>query len=251
LRGFVFRDKPRTERQGATLGDTASAVQVINESVHSATQSAQMGEQIVINAKNKTEENNKVVSEAVKAMTEIETSSKQIAQIINVIDEIAFQTNLLALNAGVEAARAGEAGRGFAVVASEVRALAQRSSDAAKDIRDLISQSSHHVQSGVELVHSAGESLSELTEQMVKVAAQFGNMRSSTEEQSHQLGDVTRSVQQLDSVTQQNTAMVEETNAAAQSLQAEASFIEALNAFALHKAITHFRAKPELTAHSI
>ena len=222
----------RTERQAATLGETAHAVNEINGTVKTAANSALTASDIVNLAKDKTEENNRVVSEAVEAMNEIESFSKQITQIISVIDEIAFQTNLLALNAGVEAARAGESGRGFAVVASEVRALAQRSSDAAKDIRDLISQSSHHVQNGVDLVRGAGDSLGSLAEQMVEVSSLFGGMHRATEQQSESLTEVAHSVKDLDAVTQQNTAMVEETNAAAQSLQTEANM--------LIKLIAHF-----------
>lgn len=190
----------RTERQASTLGETANAVQDVSGTVQSSSETTNAASQIVNEARDKTEENNVVVSQAVLAMGEIETSSKQIAKIIDVIDEIAFQTNLLALNAGVEAARAGEAGRGFAVVAAEVRALAQRSSDSAKDIRNLITQSEHHVQSGVSLVRGAGNSLSTLADQMVQVTVLFSNMQASTQEQSQNLSEVTGSLKQLEIV---------------------------------------------------
>jgi methyl-accepting chemotaxis protein len=155
-------------------------------------------------------------------MTEIETSSNQVSQIIGVIDEIAFQTNLLALNAGVEAARAGEAGRGFAVVAQEVRALAQRSADAAKEIKTLISTSTQQVEAGVDLVGQTGEALSRIVEQVASIDALMKEISASTTEQATGLNEVNGAVNQMDQVVQQNAAMVEEATAASHSLKNEA-----------------------------
>src|SRR5690606_25854776 len=162
------------------------------------------------------------VGEAVKAMTEIEQSSQQIAQNIGVIAEIAFQTNLLALNAGVEAARAGEAGRGFAVVASEVRALAQRSADAAKEIKGLISASGAHVQMGVERISDAGEAIGGIVTKIAEISNLVAEIAASAKEQSLGLGEVNTAINQMDQVTQQNAAMVEETTAASRILADEA-----------------------------
>jgi methyl-accepting chemotaxis protein len=163
-----------------------------------------------------------VVREAVDAMGEIQTSSGQISRIISVIDDIAFQTNLLALNAGVEAARAGEAGRGFAVVASEVRALAQRSSDAAREINDLISESGKHVSRGVDLVGQSGEALNQIVDSVSNISVHVSEIAISANEQSSGLAEINKSVNQLDQVTQQNAAMFEETTAASHALTKEA-----------------------------
>jgi methyl-accepting chemotaxis protein len=155
-------------------------------------------------------------------MSQIETSSKQIAQIIGVIDEIAFQTNLLALNAGVEAARAGDAGRGFAVVAQEVRALAQRSADAAREIKALISSSNGHVDQGVKLVGATGEALGDIVGKVAQIDGLINEIARSSNEQATGLNQVNAAVNQMDQVTQRNAAMVEQTNAAAAGLLREA-----------------------------
>jgi methyl-accepting chemotaxis protein len=162
------------------------------------------------------------VRDAVAAMSAIEDSAKRISQIIGVIDEIAFQTNLLALNAGVEAARAGEAGRGFAVVASEVRALAQRSSEAAKEIKTLINASSQQVESGVDLVSRTGDALRDIVTGVEQIVGLVAEISASTQEQATGLAQVNTAINQMDQVTQQNAAMVEESTAASQSLANEA-----------------------------
>nr|MBP6547201.1 chemotaxis protein [Phenylobacterium sp.] len=177
---------------------------------------------VVLAARGDAQASGDVVQQAVAAMSQIETSAQEISQIIGVIDEIAFQTNLLALNAGVEAARAGEAGRGFAVVASEVRALAQRSAEAAKEIKALISTSSQQVNSGVQLVGQTGEALQRIVDRVAEIDGMVGEIAATAQEQSVGLAQVNTAVNQMDQVTQQNAAMVEETTAAASSLKSEA-----------------------------
>jgi methyl-accepting chemotaxis protein len=175
----------------------------------------------VATTKTGAEKSGQVVRDAIGAMSAIENSATQITQIIGVIDEIAFQTNLLALNAGVEAARAGDAGRGFAVVASEVRALAQRSAQAAKEIKALISSSTQHVGQGVNLVGATGTSLSEIVIQIGKINSLITEIAGSSEEQATALHQVNTAINQMDQVTQQNAAMVEQSTAASHSLSEE------------------------------
>jgi methyl-accepting chemotaxis protein len=177
----------------------------------------------VANARTDAQRSGEIVSQAVAAMTEIEGSSQKVGNIIGVIDEIAFQTNLLALNAGVEAARAGEAGRGFAVVAQEVRALAQRSADAAKEIKVLISTSTQQVGTGVSLVGQTGEALQRIVTQVASIDALVNEIAASATEQSTGLHEVNQAVNQMDQVVQQNAAMVEEATAATHALKGEAS----------------------------
>ncbi len=172
-----------------------------------------------------------VVAKAVSAMAQIEASSGKISDIIGVIDEIARQTNLLALNAAVEAARAGDAGRGFAVVASEVRTLAQRSSQAAKDIKDLITNSNGQVRSGVELVNKAGAALGEIVESIKEVADLVSDIAGASIEQSTGVEEVNKALNQMDEVTQQNSALVEENAATAKTLEHQAKNMDERVAF--------------------
>jgi methyl-accepting chemotaxis protein len=213
----------RTENQAATLEETAAALDELTASVKSAADGARQVEGIVRQAREEAEQSAVVVQGAVAAMSEIRKSSDQISQIIGVIDDIAFQTNLLALNAGVEAARAGDAGRGFAVVASEVRALAQRSSAAAKEIKTLISASTQHVGRGVEQVDRTGEALASIVDRVSHISTLISDIAAGAGEQSTGLAEINLGITQLDQVTQQNAAMVEESTAASHALHQEAS----------------------------
>ncbi len=220
----------RTENQAATLEETAAAMEELTASVSSTADGAGKANRFVTDTKKSAEASGAVVRETVEAMSRIQQSSDQISQIIGVIDDIAFQTNLLALNAGVEAARAGEAGRGFAVVASEVRALAQRSSDAAKEIKELISDSSQHVESGVDLVNRTGTALGEIVTMVGTVSDLVAEISAATSEQSTGLVEINTSVNQLDQVTQQNAAMVQEATAASHELTRDANALTQLTA---------------------
>ena len=212
----------RTEQQASSLEETAAALEQITATVKKTAEGAKHARDVVSTAKVDADKSGEVVREAMAAMTGIEKSSKQISQIIGVIDEIAFQTNLLALNAGVEAARAGDAGRGFAVVASEVRALAQRSAQAAKEIKGLISTSTAQVDQGVLLVTQTGEALERIVAQVVEINGIIANIAASAQEQATGLQQVNTAVNGMDQVTQKNAAMVEETTAAAHALAGEA-----------------------------
>ncbi len=218
----------RTEQQAATLEQTAAALDQITATVRKTAEGANDARHLVANAKQDAESSATVVHDTVTAMNGIENSSKQISNIIGVIDEIAFQTNLLALNAGVEAARAGDAGRGFAVVATEVRALAQRSADAAKEIKALISSSGQQVQAGVKLVADTGKALGRIVEQVAKLNDLIAEIAASAREQATGLDQVNNAVNQMDQVTQQNAAMVEQTTAASHSLAHEADALSRL-----------------------
>jgi len=212
----------RTEQQAASLEETAAALDQITATVRRSAEGARQATTAASGAKHDAVRSGEVMRDAVAAMGEIEQSSKQITQIIGVIDEIAFQTNLLALNAGVEAARAGEAGRGFAVVAQEVRALAQRSAEAAKEIKALIAASSSQVERGVRLVGDTGEALTGIVAKVTEMDQLIAEISQSAQEQATGLSQVNTAVNQMDQVTQQNAAMVEEATAAAASLKSEA-----------------------------
>ncbi|OGN49285.1 MAG: chemotaxis protein [Caulobacterales bacterium RIFOXYB1_FULL_67_16] len=217
----------RTEQQAASLEETAAALDEITATVNKTASGARQASDVVQAAKGDAENSGVIVRDAVEAMQAIEGSSNQINQIIGVIDEIAFQTNLLALNAGVEAARAGEAGRGFAVVASEVRALAQRSAEAAKEIKTLISASTAQVGSGVKLVGQTGEALQRIVDRVAEIDGLVSEIAASAQEQAIGLAEVNTAVNQMDQVTQQNAAMVEQSTAASHSLAQEAEALQA------------------------
>jgi methyl-accepting chemotaxis protein len=218
----------RTENQAATLEETAAALDELTASVKQAADHARSVDASVGKARQEAERNGEVVAQAVSAMSEIEQSASQIARVIGVIDDIAFQTNLLALNAGVEAARAGESGRGFAVVASEVRALAQRSAEAAKEISALIANSSRHVEQGTALVGHAGDALGEIITQVNDIAQMTSQIAASAEEQATGLSEINIGVNQLDQVTQQNAAMVQDSLSRGEDLAAEAARLGSL-----------------------
>jgi methyl-accepting chemotaxis protein len=246
----------RNESQAATLAETASAVDQITETVRKTAESAVEAREVVNLAKNDALKGEKIVNDAIAAMDGIKQSSAKIGQIVGLIDEIAFQTNLLALNAGVEAARAGEAGKGFAVVATEVRGLAQRSAEAAKEIKVLISESNSKVQDGVELVTDSGASLRSIVGQIGKITSTVSEIAESAEAQSKGLREINIAVHEIDRVTQENAAMAEETNAASQSLADDSAKLKSLierfkigeapavsNALARGPAATPFRVK--------
>lgn len=218
----------RTEAQAASLEETAAAVEQITSTVKSSAARAQETNRTVSETKKSADGSGAVVSRAVAAMGRIEEASSEIEQIIEVIDEIAFQTNLLALNAGIEAARAGDAGKGFAVVAQEVRELAQRSAEAARQIKALINKSSTEVTAGSRLVQETGEVLASISQQVVSISQHVEMIATASTDQSSALHDVNGSVNQMDQMTQQNAAMVEETSAASRQLAGGADALLAL-----------------------
>lgn len=223
----------RTEHQAAMLAETAAQIEELSDAVKDAADAASMASRSSDQAQERASDGGEIVQDAIAAMNKIKQSSGEIAKINGVIEDIAFQTNLLALNAGVEAARAGDAGRGFAVVASEVRALAQRSSDAVRDISALIDISGREVSNGVELVNKTGEALAVIVEEVKAITEQVGEIAKSSAEQSEGFSEVNKAVSELDQVTQRNAAMFEETTAASRSLQEIAS--------QLHQAMDSFK----------
>ncbi|WP_419758462.1 methyl-accepting chemotaxis protein [Acidisoma sp.] len=218
----------RIEQQAAQLEQSAATLAEVTGTVEQTSQNAKSAAELAAAARADATASSTVVRDTINAMTGIEASARQIANIISVIDEIAFQTNLLALNAGVEAARAGDAGRGFTVVATEVRALAQRSADAAKEIKALISASGKQVGTGVKLVNETGHTLQRITGQISDLAELVQGIAGAANQQATALKRVNSSVSQMDRVTQENAAMVEETNAASQSLFNEADKLTAM-----------------------
>ena len=218
----------RTEQQAASLEETAAALDEITVNVTNSSQRVEEARSVANEANSSAALSGQVVSEAIKAMQRIEHSSNQISNIISVIDEIAFQTNLLALNAGVEAARAGDAGRGFAVVATEVRELAQRSAKAAREIKDLINNSTKEVENGVRQVQETGNVLKGIEHHVTTINGLMDAIATSSREQSVGLSEVNIAVNQMDQVTQQNAAMVEETSAASASLASESQRLQQL-----------------------
>ncbi|OYX94784.1 MAG: globin-coupled sensor protein [Novosphingobium sp. 35-62-5] len=218
----------RTEQQAASLEEASAAMTTLASNVRTAADDAAHMHDSVQQAHGEAMKGGEVVGEAVSAMNDIHHSAQEIGKIISVIDGIAFQTNLLALNAGVEAARAGDAGRGFAVVATEVRALAQRTADAARDIKTLISDSSTQVERGVNLVGQTGDTFAVIVEQVGHVAELASSIARMANEQAGSIGQVRETVREMDTMTQQNAAMVEEATAAARSLAGEADRLAAL-----------------------
>jgi len=212
----------RTEEQAASLEETSASMEEMSATVKKNADNAQQANQSAGATRDVADRGGQVVAKAVEAMARIEESSRKISDIIGVIDEIARQTNLLALNAAVEAARAGEAGRGFAVVASEVRSLAQRSSQAAKDIKDLITNSNSQVKDGVDLVNRAGTALNDIVESIKKVAVVISDIAAASAEQATGIEQVNKALTQMDEVTQQNSALVEENAATAKTLEQQA-----------------------------
>jgi methyl-accepting chemotaxis protein len=228
----------RTEQQAASLEETAAALEEITITVKKTAINAKDASNSVHSAKSVAEKGGRIVDTAIQAMDAIAQSSRKITDIIGVIDEIAFQTNLLALNAGVEAARAGEAGKGFAVVASEVRALAQRSSEAAKEIKGLISASGEHVGAGVKLVAESGTALRQIVERVQQINVLVDEMAAAAEQQSSGIEQVNAAVAQMDQVTQQNAAMVEQSTAASRNLATETHGLqEMVNFFEVGNAV--------------
>ena len=216
----------RTEEQAASLEQTSASMEEMSATVKRNADNAVQANQLTCGSRDVADKGGQVVAKAVDAMARIEDSSRKISDIIGVIDEIARQTNLLALNAAVEAARAGDAGRGFAVVASEVRSLAQRSSQAAKDIKVLITNSSSQVHEGVELVNQAGSSLTEILASIKQVVDIVAEITSASQEQSKGIEEINKALTQMDEATQQNSALVEENAASAKTLEHQS---EAMN----------------------
>ncbi|WBU48926.1 methyl-accepting chemotaxis protein [Kosakonia pseudosacchari] len=213
----------RTEQQAASLEETAASMEQLTATVKQNADNARQATQLALNASGTAKKGGDVVDGVVRTMDEIANSSSKIAQITNVIDGIAFQTNILALNAAVEAARAGEQGRGFAVVAGEVRTLAQRSAQAAKEIKGLIEDSSSRVNAGAALVHEAGETMAEIVSAVTRVTDIMGEISSASDEQSRGIDQVGQAVAEMDRVTQQNASLVEESAAAAAALEEQAA----------------------------
>nr|WP_297357770.1 methyl-accepting chemotaxis protein [uncultured Caldimonas sp.] len=230
----------RTEQAASNLQQTASSMEQLTGTVRQSADAARQANQLASSASSVASRGGQVVSQVVSTMDEINTASKKIADIIGVIDGIAFQTNILALNAAVEAARAGEQGRGFAVVAGEVRNLAQRSAQAAKEIKTLIGASVEKVESGARLVQNAGSTMTEIVASVQRVTDIIGEITAATAEQSSGIGQVNTAVTQLDQMTQQNAALVEESAAAAESLKAQAyKLAEVVSAFKLKQVAQH------------
>lgn len=245
----------RTESQAATLEETSAAVSLIAINSQDAAGNAGEVDRIVEAARMRVSSSDDIVKQAISAMAEIEESSGKISKIVNVIEDIAFQTNLLALNAGVEAARAGDKGRGFSVVASEVRELAQRSSEAAREIGGLIENSSKQVSSGVALVSDTGSAIGEINGAIAEISSLVSAIKTAADEQSLSISETNQAMVQLESVTQQNAAMFEETSAVTQSLAEQARHLRSVltqfetgEASETHRAAETIASKPEASS---
>ncbi|NEX60323.1 hypothetical protein G3574_04455 [Noviherbaspirillum sp. 17J57-3] len=212
----------RTEQEASSLEETASSMEELNSTVKQNADNAMQANHLASSASEVAHKGGAVVGNVVSTMDAISTSARKIVDIIGVIDGIAFQTNILALNAAVEAARAGEQGRGFAVVAAEVRTLAQRSANAAREIKALIDDSVEKVETGSQLVHQAGDTMSEVVDSIQRVTDLVGNISTASQEQTAGIDQVNRAISEMDNVTQQNAALVEEAAGAARSLQEQA-----------------------------
>ncbi|RLA16867.1 MAG: hypothetical protein DRQ60_03450, partial [Gammaproteobacteria bacterium] len=234
----------RTEEQAASLEETASSMEEMTSTVRQNADNAHQADQLSKEAREQAARGGAVVTQAITAMEEISTSSKKIAEIIEVINDIAFQTNLLALNAAVEAARAGEQGRGFAVVASEVRNLAQRSATASKDIKDLIEDSVAKVGEGSELVHKSGETLEEINTSVKKVSDIIAEIAAASHEQSAGIEQINKAITQMDQMTQQNAALVEQAAAASESVGDQAEGLNKLISFFSVKGVGEHASQP-------
>jgi methyl-accepting chemotaxis protein len=227
----------RTESTASNLQQAAASVNQLLDTVRGSAQSTSQASELAATASHVAQKGGAVVAEVVETMQDIQASSRKIADIIGVIDGIAFQTNILALNAAVEAARAGEQGRGFAVVASEVRSLAQRSADAAREIKALISSSVTKVEAGSQRVQDAGRTMQDIVQSSQKVSDIIGELSAATSAQSTALTQVNGSVSHLDQMTQQNASMVEQSSAATESLREQAvRLAEVVNRFRLERA---------------
>ncbi|MDP3524453.1 MAG: methyl-accepting chemotaxis protein, partial [Hoeflea sp.] len=239
----------RTEQQAASLEETAAALDEITATVKASSEQATEAGALVGSTRDAARSSSEIVRSAITAMGRIEESSSRIAQILKVIDDIAFQTNLLALNAGVEAARAGEAGKGFAVVAQEVRDLAGRSANAAKEIKGLIEESGAQVSSGVDLVNKTGISMEQIERQISEVAQKIGSISTAAREQATGLSQVNTAINEMDTMTQKNAAMVQDSHVSSQKLSGECERLaDVVNSFRLTGSPHEVRAAPAVPA---